>query len=250
MVQKFVQSGREFVVAFTNQRTVSLEKRNRRNVMRRLARSRGDVQQSGARSKRYLGKRLTGTRCDRMVGKSRVRDRGHRSLGHMAESTIIGRTLVPSLFHGKLAACVGVTSKAFCTVVAHCFLPGRLFMRIMTGCAAQSAGARAIAFAQRHAEVVLHQDGLRSGVAIERRLENREHLFQWGSRPEILLMRAGLFHSHIAALMAFHADVIGQPAAQMRGIHDACIGARRQRPASLTLGNMQSARPMAILTTH
>jgi hypothetical protein len=64
---------------------------------------------------------------------------------------------------------------------------------------------------------------LRRGSGAHRRFEDSYHIVQARARPEILLVFARLLHAYVTSLVALHADVIGKPAREMRGIHDAGI---------------------------
>src|SRR5690242_14172832 len=103
-----------------------------------------------------------------MIRERRVRDPGYVLFGHVAGGAIIRWVLLQALGCGKMAAVPLVTVQAPGPIVFRSLPSGGPRMRIMTGDAAEPAGARAVALAQRHGEVVLQQNGLRRRVAIER----------------------------------------------------------------------------------
>jgi hypothetical protein len=98
--------------------------------------------------------------------------------------------------------------------------------------------------------MVLQQDRLRRRVAMERHLENSDHVVQRHPRPEILFLFPGLGHANIASLVAPHADVIGQPARQACGVYDVRVYASHRRAPRLPLGDVPLTRAVAILAAH
>jgi hypothetical protein len=117
----------------------------------------------------------------------------------------------------------------------------------MAGDTTELAGARPITLAQRHGEVMLQQDRLRRRVAVERHLENGRHIVERSPRPEILFLLPWLDHANVAALVAFHADVIGQPAWQARGVHDVGVDVSGRSASGLPLGNVPFTGAVASL---
>lgn len=114
----------------------------------------------------------------------------------------------------------------------------------------QVPGARTIALAQGHREVVLQKDG--AGCVhgrAEGSLKNCDDIVQLSSRTEILVVLARLFHPDVASLVALHANVVGKPAGQMRRINNAAVDASGQRTRSPTFSDVQLAWTVTIFTT-
>ena len=83
----------------------------------------------------------------------------------------------------------------------------------------RTSAAAAIAFAECHGKVVFQQ--IRLGrIAPRRDHENRERIVKGSSGLEIAIVFSGFQNNGIARLMAGHANVIGEPGFEFRGIHD------------------------------
>ena len=94
----------------------------------------------------------------------------------------------------------------------------------MTGDAAKFALARAIALAQRHGVVMI--DVVLRGGRLPRgwNHKDRQRVVEWRSRANVLVRLSGLENSHIACLMASHADVVRQIGSEASRIDDHGIG--------------------------
>ena len=116
-------------------------------------------------------------------------------------------------------------------------------MRIVARNAAKLTVRFAKTPAQLDRRVMLQQIGV---FALSRQSEDRNRLNQPRTRPEIRILPPRQQHPRIAALMALHANVLGQPRRQPIRIHDRCVRHRHSRSAR-SFGHMQRARPMAVL---
>ena len=148
---------------------------------------------------------------DAMVGKRGMRNQREALLEHVAARTIVGRSLAPANEERHGAARFLMTAQAALPVVARRVRP-RLLVRIVAGEAAHPAATRAIALAEDHQGIVFEQRRCRRRIAAERQSEDRDGAIKRRPRPEVVVVPAGLGNSSVAALVAVHADVVGEPA--------------------------------------
>src|SRR6266480_764007 len=96
---------------------------------------------------------------------------------------------------------------------------------------------------------MLEQVILRRRFAAKRHQKNSESVVQRRAGTKVAIIFSGLQDSRLAGLMTAHADVVGKPRREFRGIHNRVSGIlwRKVRP---NCRQVSRARPVTVLATN